>query len=205
MNGQRILVILISLSFLYSCAPYYSGNMAATDGRSVIQESDAGGGNERIVVFKVTGKGLAPESAVRIGEAMLLGERSAILDGYRQLSEKLKGTLIDSYSSRNGTDINMDKITTQTQSYLKGVEIKDVTSDGHGIYSANMQVRVFFIYDKLIWWPSGLGKNIIPSYSTNKYIRSYYATPYYGDIVRCESYPWCGEYYYYYSPYSASF
>ncbi|CCK78238.1 LPP20 family lipoprotein [Desulfobacula toluolica] len=203
MKGQRILVILISLSFLCSCAPYYPANMAEIDGRSVIQESDAGGGNERIVVFKVTGKGLAPESAVRIGEAEILGERSAILDGYRQLSEKLKGTLINSYSSRNGTDINMDKITAQTQSYLKGVEIMDVASNGHGVYTANMQVRVFFIYDKLIWWPSGLGKNIIPSYANTNHIRSYYATPYYGHIVRCESYPWCGESYYY-SPYNVN-
>lgn len=203
MKGRRILVVLISLSFLYSCAPYYPGNMAATDSRSVIQESDAGGGNERIVVFKVTGKGLAPENAVRIGEATLLGERAAILDGYRQLSEKLKGTLIDSYSSRQGTDINMDKITAQTQSYLKGVEITDITLDGHGIYAANMQVRVFFIYDKLIWWPSGLGSNVIPSYASNKYIRSYYATPYLGHIARCDSYPWCGESYYY-SPYNSN-
>lgn len=149
------------------------------------------------MIFKVTGKGLAPENAVRIGEATLLGERAAILDGYRQLSEKLKGTLIDSYSSRQGTDVNMDKISAQTQSYLKGVEVTDITSDGHGIYSANMQVRVFFMYDKLLWWPSGLGKNVTPSYASNRHIRSYYAKPYSSRMVGCDSYPWCGEYYYY--------
>lgn len=190
MKNLYRLIIVLTLLIFYSCGTmtYVTPN----NGKSVIEESKTNGVNERIVVFKVTGKGMAPESALRRGEAIILGERSAVLDGYRQLLEKLKGALVDTYSKRDGTIIDMDVITSEAQSYLKGVKILDTKKDEYDVFSVDMQVRVFFTNNELIWWPSGLGPNITPYSST-----VYYATSVASQTIRCESYPWCGQYYYY--------
>jgi hypothetical protein len=69
------------------CSCYYRAYIPNTDGRSVIEETQPLN-NNRVVVFKVTGKGMAPENAVRRGEEIILGERAAVLDGYRLLYMK---------------------------------------------------------------------------------------------------------------------
>jgi len=190
--------VLLVLPFLFACAQGYPIEVSPTNSRSVIEKSDPGGLNERIVVFKVTGKGVASEDAINKGEAILLAERAAVLDGYRQLSEKLRGALVDSYSRRTGTRIDMDKITAQTHSYLKGVKVTDITAGEYGIYSAHMEVRVLFIHNELLWWPSGLGNNVVPYLGRKaRKIYYYYATPATCETVKCASYPWCGTSYYY--------
>ncbi len=49
------------------------------------------GAAQKVVTFEVTGKGLEPEKALTRGEAILMSERAAISDGYRQLVEKIRG------------------------------------------------------------------------------------------------------------------
>jgi len=195
MKHRWLYVSLFFLLPLYSCSSIYPVGINPPDGRSVIEESSTGGANERAVVFKVTGKGVAPENAINKGEAVILGERAAVLDGYRQLTEKLKGVLVESYSQRKGAQIDMDKITAQTNSYLKGVEVMEIVRGEHDIYSANMQVRVFFMQDNLIWWPSGLGSNTLPQ--GTQYQPGFLATLMTNSTTKCASYPWCNGNYYY--------
>lgn len=203
MKTRWIVVSLFVLLPLYSCSSIYPVGITPTDSRSVIEEGQTGGANERIIVFKVTGKGVAPENATNKGEAVILGERAAVLDGYRQLAEKLKGVLIEAYSQRKGAKIDMDKIEAQTISYLKGVKIMDIVQGEYEIYKASMQVRVFFFESDLIWWPSGIGNSVLPygaHYRSGFLARNfptYFATPAMSSTTRCSSYPWCrGNYYY---------
>jgi len=189
---KKLICLVAVLQLFFMCSCYYRAYVPNTAGRSVIEETKPLN-NERVVVFKVTGKGMAPETAVRRGEAMILGERAAVLDGYRLLIEKLRGALIDTYSKRTGVDIDMDKISSQARSYLKGVEILETTVDKYDVYHTDMQVRVFFAYNnELIWWPSGLGSSIVPYPAT-----TYEARVVPAQYVRCQNYPWCGGYYYY--------
>jgi hypothetical protein len=188
------LAVLLPLFFVCSCSNRAYPPPNAT-GRSVIEESKPLD-NDRVVLFKVTGKGMAPETAVRRGEAIILGERAAVLDGYRLLLEKLRGALVETYSKRKGVDVDMDTISSQAKSYLKGVEILETKVDEYGIYHVDMQVRVFFAYNnELIWWPSGLSSSVGP----------YTGVTYEAKVVppsydRCQNYPWCGGYYYYSHP-----
>lgn len=192
---KKLICLVAILQLFFMCSCYYRAYIPNTDGRSVIEETQPLN-NNRVVVFKVTGKGMAPENAVRRGEEIILGERAAVLDGYRLLIEKLRGVLIDTYSKRKGVDVDMDTISSQARSYLKGVEILETTVDEYGVCHTDMQVRVFFTYNnELIWWPSGLGTNIAP-YPTKIYEARIVPSKY----IRCQNYPWCGGYYYYNYP-----
>jgi len=189
----RLSFVCIILLSCFSCAYYPAEPVTGTG--SVIAPSEEGE-PDRIVVFEVVGKGIEPERATTKGQAILMAERSAIMDGYRLLTEKLRGTLIDIYSKRDNGEVNIDKITAQAQSYLRGVDIKEITKGEHGIYSAHMEVRVFCTLNNLIWWPTGLSAKALPV-GLNKRYPIYYAREFTIDRTdRCITYPWCGEYYY---------
>lgn len=192
---KKLICLVAVLQLFFMCSCYCRAYIPNTDGRSVIEETQPLD-NNRVVVFKVTGKGMAPETAVRRGEEMILGERAAVLDGYRLLIEKLRGVLIDTYSQKKGVDVDMDTISSQARSYLKGVEILETRVDEYGVCHTDMQVRVFFTYNnELIWWPSGIGANIAP-YPAKIYEARIASSQY----IRCQNYPWCGGYYYYNCP-----
>lgn len=175
--------------------PYHHApatNASATGG--ALSSSPAGNPSEdRIVTFRVTGKGLTPETAINIGQGRLMGERAAINDGYRQLVEKIRGVYIDAFSQTTNGIVDYDIIRTKTQSWLRGVEVISVKEEGHGIFSADMQLRIYFTRNDMIWWPTGLGSNVVPAPSKSYYL----ARPSLLGSSHCRSYPWCGNYYYY--------
>jgi hypothetical protein len=49
--------------------------------------------SEGTVMVQAIGKGIAPDNEFNRGRAMILAERAAIADAYRQLAEKIKGGL----------------------------------------------------------------------------------------------------------------
>lgn len=150
---------------------------------------------DRIVTFTVIGKGLIPETAINTGQGKLLAERAAISDGYRQLVEKIKGVYVDAYSQTSNGFIDYDVIRTKTQSWLRGVEIAGIEESAHGIFEATMKLRIYFSRNDMIWWPEGLGSNVVPAPA--RPVRYFTAMPSISGTVYCETYPWCGNYYYY--------
>ncbi|MFO7749843.1 MAG: LPP20 family lipoprotein [Desulfobacteraceae bacterium] len=154
------------------------------------------GTEERIVTFKVTGKGMVPEIATSPAQGRLLAERAAISDGYRQLVEKIKGVYVEAYSKTSEGQIDYDVIRTKTQSWLRGVNIIDTEEVGQGIFQVHMSLRIYFTQKDLIWWPQGLGSNILPM--STRPVKYYLAKSLgYGDSRSCVSYPWCGRTFYY--------
>ncbi len=186
------LLIFIS-GCIYMPPPGPAANLSATGSALSPQESEES--YERIVTFTAVGKGLIPETAINTGQGKLLAERAAISDGYRQLVEKIKGVYIDAQSKTTNGFIDYDEIRTKTQSWLRGVEITNIEEGPHGIFSANMQLRIYFTQNDMIWWPEGIGSNVIPVVSRTK--KHFFARAASSDIVYCETYPWCGNYYYY--------
>ncbi len=117
----------------------------------------------KIVTFDVVGKGVEPEAALTMGQAKLLAERAAIADGYRQFVEKLRGVLVESYTESGSGMVSQDMIKLKTQSWLRGVEIIEVTRGEYGITQAHMQLRINFTRKGMIWWPTGLGQDVSAS------------------------------------------
>ena len=119
-------------------------------------------GRQKIVTFDVVGKGLEPESAISKGEAVLMAERAAVADGYRQLVEKISGVYVDAYSKAGFGTINQELIMTKAQSWLRGVDILELRQGKHGIIEARMQLNIYFSQRNMVWWPTGLGPGLRP-------------------------------------------
>ncbi len=168
-------------------------NVSSTGGTVEYSNNDSTS-QQRIVTFEVIGKGLIPETAINTGQGRLMAERAAISDGYRQLVEKIRGVYVDAYSQTTNGVIDYDVIRTKTQSWLRGVQVLEVKEAGYGIFNAKLQLRIYFTETDMIWWPAGIGNSIVPASQPK---RSYIARLFTNDDVRCDSYPWCGNYYYY--------
>jgi hypothetical protein len=134
--------------------------------------------NQKIVTFYVTGKGLEPENALTKGEAVLMAERAAVADGYRQLVEKVRGVYVDAFMKAGRGTINHDAIQVHTQSWLRGTEIMEVTQGEYGITNARLRLRINFTKKGMVWWPIGLGDDVTPSMASNQNVSGQ------GNVVR---------------------
>ncbi|MEA2059896.1 MAG: LPP20 family lipoprotein [Thermodesulfobacteriota bacterium] len=123
------------------------------DYQSVLEKNNS---ENKVVVFRVTGKGLAPETATFKGQAMIMAEKAAVADGYRMLAEKLRGVYIDAYMKTSNGTVNYDVVETQTHTWLRGAKIVDIVRSDFGITEAYMNLRVRFKKKDMIWWPAGI-------------------------------------------------
>lgn len=147
-----IFLCMFSMAGFFGCAPRASTGLVLGQ-----QEKPR---NQKIVTFSVIGKGTEPEAAVTKGQAFLLAERAAILDGYRLLVEKLKGVYVDTLTRAGMNAIDYDVINARAHALLRGVEITNITHKEYGIAEANMQVRVNFTLFDILWWPEGLSEDV---------------------------------------------
>jgi len=121
--------------------------------------------DHKVVTFFVIGKGLEPENALSKGEAVLMAERAAVADGYRQLVEKVRGVYVDAFMRAGRGTVDYDTIQVHTQSWLRGTEIMEVSEGQYGISNVRMRLRINFARDGMVWWPVGIGRDVQPSFS----------------------------------------
>ncbi|PIE62297.1 MAG: hypothetical protein CSA25_05595 [Desulfobacter postgatei] len=140
-------VCLIALS-LWGCSAGGPGGVLDSSVQSAV--------SQKVVTFRVTGKGLEPENALTKGEARLMAERAAVADGYRQLVEKVRGVYVDAYMKAGRGSVNQDTIQVHTQSWLRGTEVVEITQAEYGITLARLQLRINFSRKGMIWWPVGI-------------------------------------------------
>lgn len=161
MKTNIMIAVLFAVAmFLIGCSGGFSGGSHLSDSPgSVLGLNAKDGGANQIVTFEVIGKGLEPETSVTRGEAVIMAERAAIMDGYRQFAEKIHGVYVDAFMKAGYGTINQDMIKTNTQSWLRGVEVLEIRRGSHGITEAIMQLRINFSKQGMVWWPSGLASN----------------------------------------------
>ncbi len=151
-------VWVIFVFTLCGCTGSYSSHNYPSG--SVLGEATSTQEQNRVVTFEVIGKGVEPELALSKGQAVLMAERAAVADGYRQFVEKIRGVYVDAYMKAGYGAVNFEALKTSTQSWLRGVEIIEIRQGPFGIVEAHMQLKVNFIKNGMIWWP--FGANNIP-------------------------------------------
>lgn len=94
---------------------------------------------EKIAV-DVIGQGIEPETGSP-QQKKLMAERAAVIDGYRKLSERIAGTILNAYTASGRNNISVDQVMTETNSYLRGAQVAFI---GHedGIASARVKVYI---------------------------------------------------------------
>ena len=155
-------VMFVLIMFVSGC----SRNLVSSSG-NVLGSSGGSGGDQKVVSFFVIGKGLEPENALSKGEAVIMAERAAVADGYRQLVEKVRGVYVDSFMRAGRGVVDYDTIQVHTQSWLRGTEIMEISEGEYGITNVRMRLRVNFAREGMVWWPIGIGNDVKPSSSLN--------------------------------------
>lgn len=107
---------------------------------NVIPGIEAAEAEEKIRIT-VTGTGLEPENGTPQYKK-LMAERAAIMDGYRKLSERLAGAIIKVYSESGNNSISKDRITSETNAYLRGAQVASVAHEnGMALAQINLFIQ----------------------------------------------------------------
>ncbi len=97
--------------------------------------------SDQKILILVRGKGIEPEQGTPM-QKKFLAERAAVLDGYRKLSERLAGILLNAQTYGGKNALSMDEVVVETRSFMRGAQVGAVMyHDGF----ATVDVRVYII------------------------------------------------------------
>ena len=108
-------------------------------------------GNSTITV---TGSGIAPANAHNAAQARMLARRAAVVDGYRQLAEAVKGVNVDSETTVQNMMVVSDTTKTKVSAFIQGAKIVSEKVIPDGGYEVTMEVSIFGV--------SGLAQAVMP-------------------------------------------
>lgn len=80
----------------------------------------------RKIMISVRGKGIEPEDGTPM-QKKFMAERAAVLDGYRNLAERLAGIIIDAQTSAGKNTLSNDEVMIQTRAFMRGAQVGPVT------------------------------------------------------------------------------
>ena len=79
----------------------------------------------RKIMVTVRGKGIEPEEGTPM-QKKFMAERAAVLDGYRNLAERLAGIVIDAQTSAGKNTLSQDEVMIQTRAFMRGAQVGPV-------------------------------------------------------------------------------
>ncbi|TYT73545.1 hypothetical protein [Desulfobotulus mexicanus] len=137
---KMALLVLVLVIIMGGCATRNQvlwHKTAAVHSANIVPGVEAEEAAAKIVV-RVRGQGLAPEEGSP-ARRRYNAERAAVLDGYRQLSERIAGFILDSYTMSGEGDMSHDRIVAETRAYVRGAQIMEVAY-AEGMATAEMRV-----------------------------------------------------------------
>ena len=94
-------------------------------------------------VITVTGMGAAPPNAMNPAQARMMARRAAVVDGYRQLAEVVKGVNVDSETTVENMMVTSDVIKTKVSGLIQGASVVAEQAIPGGGYEVTMQMPMF--------------------------------------------------------------
>ncbi len=91
----------------------------------------------------VKGMGVKPPNAVNEAQAMMMARRSAVVDGYRQLAEAIKGVYVDSESTVENFLLVSDITTTKVNAVIQDAQVISERDIPGGGYEVTMRISMF--------------------------------------------------------------
>ncbi len=130
--------LLLCVVLFSACTPV----TVATESGEVVRHSHIidGTTEKRTFPVTVTGRGVSPNSGY-IERDLLMADRAATIDAYRNLSERISGLLVESYSRQGQFIANKDVILSETSSYIRGARVMDVIH-ASGISTATVRINL---------------------------------------------------------------
>lgn len=100
---------------------------------------------------KVTaiGTGVAPSNALNAAQARMLARRAAIVDGYRNLAETVKGVNIDGTTTIEMNMVASDTVTSKVTAFIQGARIVSERATADGGYEVTLEVPMFGVSNSL--------------------------------------------------------
>ncbi|WP_104759368.1 LPP20 family lipoprotein [Helicobacter bizzozeronii] len=100
-----------------------------------------------VIEISAVGMGVAPESTVSPSQALALAKRAAIVDGYRQLGEKMYGIRVNATDTVKDMILQNSVIKTRVNALIRNAEITE-TIYKDGLCQVSMELRL----DGRIWY-----------------------------------------------------
>lgn len=94
-----------------------------------------------IITVRAIGMGVAPESTISPAQALVLAKRAAILDGYRQIGEKMYGIRINAKDTLKDAIAQNSSVRTQMYAVIRNAEIVE-TVFKDGLCQVEMEVKL---------------------------------------------------------------
>ena len=94
-----------------------------------------------IILFGVTGQGVAPVNTVSPAQAKALARRAAIADAYRQLAEKIYGVRVEGDDYIRNMMVKRSTVRTHVAAMIRNARIVD-TGMQDGLYEVTMELTL---------------------------------------------------------------
>ncbi len=95
----------------------------------------------QIIEVSAVGMGVAPESTISPAQALALAKRAAIVDGYRQLGEKMYGIRVNAKETVKDMIMKNSTVKTQVLALIKNAEIVE-TVYKDGLCQVQMELKL---------------------------------------------------------------
>jgi hypothetical protein len=159
---KKIFIILIFIFFIAGCATNHhvlKEYQFVRMHENLIAGIEPEESNSKILITE-TGKGIAPENGTPM-EQKYMAERAAVLDGYRKLTERLAGLIVQANSESGNGTLAQDEIKVVANAYMRGANVEEVIYQG-GVARAEVKVYIkpreevyynnFFSGSGKSWW-----------------------------------------------------
>ena len=97
----------------------------------------------------VVGMGAPPANAGNTAQARMMARRAAVVDGYRQMAEIVKGVNVDAETTVENFMVSSDVVRTKVSALVQGAQVVSERATPDGGYEVTMQIAMFGVSNSL--------------------------------------------------------